>query len=128
VRSLGSVVRQVRWEQAKNQLHDETRNQAISRICIAAADAGDLPTASKCILDNYSFHCRPSVLATFDYLVERRTNAIKELEYRGLAVSDDSGIFSIVQRQDGQVYAALIRAYLSKMPLSSETASPRYSL
>ncbi|CAG8250651.1 unnamed protein product [Penicillium nalgiovense] len=34
-------------------------------------------------------------------------------EYRGLAVSDDSGVFSIVQRQDGQVYAALIRAYLS---------------
>jgi hypothetical protein len=67
----------------------------------------------KCILDNYSFHCRPSVLATFDYLVERRTNAIKDLksavecynEYRGLAVSDDSGIFSIVQRQDGQVWA-----------------------
>ncbi|KAJ5457686.1 hypothetical protein N7475_009074 [Penicillium sp. IBT 31633x] len=34
-------------------------------------------------------------------------------EYRGLAVSDDSGVFSIVQRQDGQVYAALISAYLS---------------
>lgn len=34
-------------------------------------------------------------------------------EYRGLAVSDDNGVFSIVQRQDGQVYAALIRAYLS---------------
>lgn len=34
-------------------------------------------------------------------------------EYRGLAVSDDSGVFSIVQRQDGQVYAALIRGYLS---------------
>ncbi|KAJ5939809.1 hypothetical protein N7466_002943 [Penicillium verhagenii] len=34
-------------------------------------------------------------------------------EYRDLAVSDDSGVFSIVQRLDGQVYAALIRAYLS---------------
>lgn len=34
-------------------------------------------------------------------------------EYRSLAVSDDSGVFSIVERQDGQVYAALIRAYLS---------------
>ncbi|KAJ5653788.1 hypothetical protein N7490_000791 [Penicillium lividum] len=34
-------------------------------------------------------------------------------EYRSLAVSDDSGVFSIVQRLDGQVYAALIRAYLS---------------
>lgn len=34
-------------------------------------------------------------------------------EYRSLAVSDDNGIFSVVQRQDGEVYAALIRAYLS---------------
>ena len=34
-------------------------------------------------------------------------------EYRNLAVSDDSGIVSVVQRHDGQVYAALIRAYLS---------------
>ncbi|KAJ5091943.1 hypothetical protein NUU61_006813 [Penicillium alfredii] len=34
-------------------------------------------------------------------------------EYRSLAVSDDNGVFSIVQRLDGQVYAALIRAYLS---------------
>ncbi|KAJ5832799.1 hypothetical protein N7474_001110 [Penicillium riverlandense] len=34
-------------------------------------------------------------------------------EYRSLAVSDDDGVFSIVQRLDGQVYAALIRAYLS---------------
>ncbi|KAJ5656134.1 hypothetical protein N7507_008084 [Penicillium longicatenatum] len=34
-------------------------------------------------------------------------------EYRSLAVSDDSGVFSIVQRLDGQVYAALIRAYLT---------------
>lgn len=34
-------------------------------------------------------------------------------EYRGLAVSDDNGVFSIVKRQDGEVYAALIRAYLS---------------
>lgn len=34
-------------------------------------------------------------------------------EYRSLAVSDDNGVFSIVQRLDEQVYAALIRAYLS---------------
>ncbi|KAJ5697405.1 hypothetical protein N7488_011089 [Penicillium malachiteum] len=34
-------------------------------------------------------------------------------EYRGLAVSDDNGVFTIVRRLDGQVYAALIRAYLS---------------
>lgn len=34
-------------------------------------------------------------------------------EYRSLAVSDDNGLFSIVQRLDGEVYAALIRAYLS---------------
>ncbi|OJK01512.1 hypothetical protein ASPACDRAFT_59203 [Aspergillus aculeatus ATCC 16872] len=34
-------------------------------------------------------------------------------EYKALAVSDDNGTFSIVQRLDGQVYAALVRAYLS---------------
>lgn len=33
-------------EQAKGELHDEARDQAISQICIAAADAGDLTTAS----------------------------------------------------------------------------------
>lgn len=33
-------------------------------------------------------------------------------EYKGLAVSDDNGTFCIVQRLDGQVYAALVRAYL----------------
>ena len=34
-------------------------------------------------------------------------------EYRTLAVSDDNGVFTIVKRLDGEVYAALIRAYLS---------------
>lgn len=34
-------------------------------------------------------------------------------EYRALAVSDDNGVFTIVKRVDGEVYAALIRAYLS---------------
>ncbi|KAE8396052.1 hypothetical protein BDV23DRAFT_168338 [Aspergillus alliaceus] len=34
-------------------------------------------------------------------------------EYKALAVSDDNGTFSIVKRLDGQVYAALVKAYLS---------------
>lgn len=34
-------------------------------------------------------------------------------EYRSLAVSDDNGVFTIVRRLDGQVYAAVIRAYLT---------------
>lgn len=34
-------------------------------------------------------------------------------EYKALAISDDNGTFSIVQRLDGQVYAALVKAYLS---------------
>jgi pentatricopeptide repeat protein len=34
-------------------------------------------------------------------------------EYKDLAISDDNGTFSIVQRLDGQVYAAVVRAYLS---------------
>ncbi|PWY94082.1 hypothetical protein BO94DRAFT_318633 [Aspergillus sclerotioniger CBS 115572] len=33
-------------------------------------------------------------------------------EYKSLAVSDDNGTFCIVQRLDGEVYAALVRAYL----------------
>lgn len=34
-------------------------------------------------------------------------------EYKALAIADDSGTFSIVQRRDGEVYAALVQAYLS---------------
>jgi pentatricopeptide repeat protein len=34
-------------------------------------------------------------------------------EYRELAIADDNGIFSIVERRDGEVYAALVGAYLS---------------
>ncbi|KAL4909488.1 hypothetical protein BDW74DRAFT_165916 [Aspergillus multicolor] len=34
-------------------------------------------------------------------------------EYRSLAMSDDSGTFCIIQRLDGQVYAALIKAYIT---------------
>ncbi|PYH98052.1 hypothetical protein BO71DRAFT_89807 [Aspergillus ellipticus CBS 707.79] len=33
-------------------------------------------------------------------------------EYKSLAVADDNGTFCIVQRLDGEVYAALVRAYL----------------
>ncbi|EEH40238.2 pentatricopeptide repeat protein [Paracoccidioides lutzii Pb01] len=34
-------------------------------------------------------------------------------EYKALAIADDSGVFGIVDRKDGEVYAALIKAYLS---------------
>ncbi|KAF9894743.1 hypothetical protein FE257_006633 [Aspergillus nanangensis] len=34
-------------------------------------------------------------------------------EYKSLAISDDRGTFTIIQRLDGQVYAALVNAYLS---------------
>ena len=34
-------------------------------------------------------------------------------EYRELAVSDDKGVFGIVERNDGEVYAAVIRAYFT---------------
>ncbi|KAL3476085.1 hypothetical protein BJX99DRAFT_247097 [Aspergillus californicus] len=33
-------------------------------------------------------------------------------EYKSLAVSDDNGTFCIIQRLDGQVYAALVNAYM----------------
>lgn len=34
-------------------------------------------------------------------------------EYKALAVTDNEGIFSIIDRKDNEVYAALIKAYLS---------------
>lgn len=55
----------------------------------------------------------PSMITAFASTGDLRSAVECYNEYRGLAVSDDSGVFSIVQRQDGQVYAALIRAYLS---------------
>lgn len=34
-------------------------------------------------------------------------------EYRSLAVADDNGTFCIIQRLDGQVYAALVKTYIT---------------
>ncbi|KAL1955537.1 hypothetical protein VTO42DRAFT_8491 [Malbranchea cinnamomea] len=34
-------------------------------------------------------------------------------EYRTLAIADDNGLFGIVERRDGEVYAAVIRAYFT---------------
>ncbi|EEH06717.1 pentatricopeptide repeat protein [Histoplasma capsulatum G186AR] len=34
-------------------------------------------------------------------------------EYKALAIADDSGVFGIIERRDAEVYAALIKAYLS---------------
>ncbi|KAK2766768.1 hypothetical protein FQN54_006082 [Arachnomyces sp. PD_36] len=34
-------------------------------------------------------------------------------EYKALAIADDSGVFAVVERKDGEVYAALVKAYLS---------------
>jgi pentatricopeptide repeat protein len=55
----------------------------------------------------------PAMITAFASTGDLRSAVECYNEYRGLAVSDDSGVFSIVERQDGQVYAALIRAYLS---------------
>ena len=55
----------------------------------------------------------PSMITAFASASDLRSAVECYNEYRSLAVSDDSGVFSIVERQDGQVYAALIRAYLS---------------
>lgn len=33
-------------------------------------------------------------------------------EYKALAIADDSGVFGIVGRKDGEVYAAVVKAYL----------------
>ncbi|PGH26872.1 hypothetical protein AJ80_01454 [Polytolypa hystricis UAMH7299] len=34
-------------------------------------------------------------------------------EYKSLAIADDKGTFGVVERRDGEVYAAVIKAYLS---------------
>lgn len=34
-------------------------------------------------------------------------------EYKALAIADDSGVYAVVERKDGEVYAALVKAYLS---------------
>lgn len=34
-------------------------------------------------------------------------------EYKSLAIADDKGVFGIVERKDGEVYAALIKAYIT---------------
>nr|KMM65825.1 hypothetical protein CPAG_02168 [Coccidioides posadasii RMSCC 3488] len=34
-------------------------------------------------------------------------------EYRTLAIADDSGVFGVVDRKDGEVYAAVVKAYMN---------------
>lgn len=55
----------------------------------------------------------PSMIEGFASTRDLRSAVECYNEYRALAVSDDNGVFSVIQRLDGQVYAALIQAYLS---------------
>ncbi|KAI9042763.1 pentatricopeptide repeat protein [Aspergillus affinis] len=55
----------------------------------------------------------PSMIDAFASTGDMRSAVECYNEYKALAVSDDNGTFSIVQRLDAQVYAALVKAYLS---------------
>ena len=65
----------------------------------------------------------PSMIEAFASSGDLRSAVECYNEYRTLAVSDDNGVFSVVQRLDGQVYAALIRSYLS---CGKEEAAQRF--
>ncbi|KAH8696142.1 pentatricopeptide repeat protein [Talaromyces proteolyticus] len=55
----------------------------------------------------------PSMIRAFASIGDLKSAVECYNEYRELAVADDKGIFSIVERRDGDVYAALVGAYLS---------------
>jgi pentatricopeptide repeat protein len=55
----------------------------------------------------------PSMIDAFAATGDLRSAVECYNEYRALAISDDKGVFSVVERLDAQVYAAVIRAYLS---------------
>lgn len=55
----------------------------------------------------------PSMINAFGAMGDLKSAVECYNEYRALAIADDNGIFGIVGRRDGEVYAALIRAYLS---------------
>ncbi|KAL1962882.1 hypothetical protein VTN77DRAFT_9060 [Rasamsonia byssochlamydoides] len=55
----------------------------------------------------------PSMIRAFARIGDLKSAVECYNEYRELAIADDNGIFGIVERRDGEVYAALIGAYLS---------------
>ncbi|BCR88502.1 pentatricopeptide repeat protein [Aspergillus chevalieri] len=65
----------------------------------------------------------PSMIEAFASMGDLQSAVECYNEYRTLAVSDDNGVFSVIQRLDGEVYAAVIRAYLS---CGKEEAAQRF--
>lgn len=65
----------------------------------------------------------PSMIEAFASTGDLRSAVECYNEYRTLAVSDDNGVFSVIQRLDGQVYAALIGSYLA---CGKEEAAQRF--
>ncbi|EED22123.1 pentatricopeptide repeat protein [Talaromyces stipitatus ATCC 10500] len=55
----------------------------------------------------------PSMIRAFAKIGDLKSAVECYNEYRELAMADDNGVFSIVERRDGQVYAALVGAYFS---------------
>lgn len=55
----------------------------------------------------------PSMIRAFAKIGDLKSAVECYNEYRELAMADDNGVFSIVERRDGEVYAALVGAYFS---------------
>jgi pentatricopeptide repeat protein len=55
----------------------------------------------------------PSMIGAFSKIGDLKSAVECYNEYRELAVADDNGVFSIVERRDGEVYAALVGAYFT---------------
>jgi pentatricopeptide repeat protein len=55
----------------------------------------------------------PSMIRAFAAIGDLKSAVECYNEYRDFAVADDKGIFSIVERRDGEVYAALVTAYFT---------------
>ena len=55
----------------------------------------------------------PSMINAFAATGDLRSAVECYSEYRAMAIADDDGTFAVVERRDGDVYASLIRAYLS---------------
>ncbi|PGH05588.1 hypothetical protein AJ79_06755 [Helicocarpus griseus UAMH5409] len=55
----------------------------------------------------------PSMIDAFSANGDLRSAVECYNEYKALAIADDSGVFGIIERKDGEVYAALVKAYLA---------------
>lgn len=55
----------------------------------------------------------PSMISAFAKSGDLKSAVECYNEYKALAIADDSGVLAVVERKDGEVYAALVKAYMS---------------